>query len=159
MIFDQLSNLICEIIQSDRDTNHYWFSTNKCNIFSNVKHFKMRMNQRIGNLTASILKEKLKRSLQEIKDLGYLDNVKEEFNVLVYFKQTDLCYVIAINPSTSYMTCDNEYPKNGLPQVIFITMIANKKRTPWKKEPTDVLHIVNECKQIFSNYKLIELDL
>ena len=68
----------------------------------------MRMNQRIGNLTASILKEKLKRSLQEIKDLGYLDNVKEEFNVLVYFKQTDLCYVIAINPSTSYMTCDNE---------------------------------------------------
>ena len=102
--------------------------------------------------------KKLKEHYKKLTNYGYFDNITEEFNILVYFKQTDLCYVIALNPPNSRMTCDNEYPNNGLPQAIFVTMIANKKRTPWKKEPTDVLHIVNECKQIFNNYYFIELN-
>ena len=69
MIFNDLTNLIYEVIQSDRDINHYWFSTNKCNVFSNVKHFQTRINQRLGKLTGSILNEKVKRALQEINKL------------------------------------------------------------------------------------------
>ena len=107
-IFNILTNLICETLQSDRDTNIYWFSTNKCNVFSNKIHFNERIKQRTLNLTNQILTEKVKRTLQEISKQGYLDNVIKEQTILVYFKLTDLCYVLAINPSTSHFTCENE---------------------------------------------------